>query len=52
MNEQKYYDILFDPNNEVVEKEHQETDCHTTVLYVNGKVAATRTITSEGVTFS
>lgn len=55
INEDRFYDILFDPNNHVVEKhsEHysDKLNWHLTTLIVNGVEKAWREITSQGTIF-
>jgi len=51
MSNDAFYDILFDPTRSIVEKQSQQAGCHVTALYENGKLLATREITSDGVEF-
>ena len=51
INEDRFYDILFDPTRSVVEKHTEKTNFHLTTLIVDGVVKAWREITSEGVLF-
>ena len=52
INQEKFFDILFDNSREIVEKSHHVSNCEfVTVLYEDGKVAAERVITEAGVTY-
>lgn len=54
ISEDRFYDILFDPNNHVVEKhsEHySDMSWHLTTLFVNGVEKAWREITAQGIVF-
>lgn len=49
--EDQFYDILFDPTKNVVEKQSERTNWHLTSLFVDGVLKAWREITSEGVLY-
>lgn len=51
INEDRFYDILFDNTKSVVEKHTEKTNFHLTSLIVDGVLKAWREITSEGVLY-
>ena len=51
ISEEQFYDILFDNQNSVVEKQSVTSQIHVTSLVVNGVLKAWREITAEGIVF-
>ncbi|AIA65055.1 cef modifier of supressor tRNAs [Cronobacter phage S13] len=51
INEDRFYDILFDNTKSVVEKRSEKSNFHLTSLIVDGVLKAWREITSEGIIY-
>lgn len=49
--EDRFFDILFDKTQKVVEKITEKSGVHLTSVVVNGDIKAWREITSEGVIY-
>lgn len=51
IDEDRFYDILFDNTKSVVEKHTEKANFHLTSLIVDGVLKAWREITSEGILY-